>query len=85
MHVPFAQSLELFNALRGMGGKSVVLLEYKGEGHTFGGATKADLDQRSIEYFDHFLKRGPAPAWWADGVSHYVGQTPVAGAMLSAH
>ena len=72
--VPLAQSLELFNTLRRMGDKPVVLLEYKGQDHVFEGESATDFDVRTHEFFDHFLKDAPAPAWWSDGVSYYPGE-----------
>jgi dipeptidyl aminopeptidase/acylaminoacyl peptidase len=67
--VPFTQAEELFNTLRRMGNKPVVLLQYVGEGHTLSDAAQRDADRRMEEFFDHFLKDAAAPNWWSDGIS----------------
>lgn len=77
--VPFSQAVELFNTLRRMGDKPVVLLQYAGENHVFSPKAQRDIDQRMGEFFDHFLKGTPAPLWWSEGVSYYAGEAPATG------
>ena len=75
--VPFDQSVEMFNNLRRMGDKPVVLLQYVGEDHSLRKEENIkDAEKRINQFFDHFLKSEPAPAWWANGVSYYQGQAP---------
>ncbi|MXP40730.1 prolyl oligopeptidase family serine peptidase [Altererythrobacter soli] len=74
--VSFAQSVELFNTLRALGNENVVLIEYRGQSHTFDDATYADFDGRVIEFFGHFLKGENAPLWWSNGGSLYEGEVP---------
>lgn len=66
---PFFQGVQYFNLLRGLG-KPVVMLQYEGADH----ATNAerpedeiDFARRRLEFFDHFLKDAPEPAWWTAG------------------
>ena len=67
----------MFNALRRMGDKQVVLLEYVGEAHNLSKEeTRLDLEKRIEQFFGHFLKGEPAPAWWSDGISYYQGTAP---------
>lgn len=68
MQVSFDQSLQLFNALRRLGDRPIVLLEYKGAGHDFEGDDMDDFRKRRLEYFDHFLRGEPAPSWWNDSL-----------------
>jgi dipeptidyl aminopeptidase/acylaminoacyl peptidase len=75
--VSFAQPLELFNALRRMGNKSVVLLEYVGANHSLENADP-DMSERILEFFDHFLRGSPSPRWWSDGRSYPQGTAPAA-------
>jgi hypothetical protein len=66
--VDFTQGVEYYNTLRRMG-KNVVLLEYVGENHGLRKpANQQDYTVRMKEFFDHFLKGTPAPAWYTDGV-----------------
>jgi dipeptidyl aminopeptidase/acylaminoacyl peptidase len=62
---PFSQSVEFFNNLRRAGKTDVVLLQYRGEQHTF---TKPklleDLTRRKEEFFEYLLKDGQPPVWW---------------------
>jgi dipeptidyl aminopeptidase/acylaminoacyl peptidase len=76
--VPFSQAVELFNTLRRMGNRSTVLLHYVGEDHSLmKDETMHDLHRRIEEFFDHILKREPAPRWWADEQSIDLGEVPV--------
>jgi dipeptidyl aminopeptidase/acylaminoacyl peptidase len=66
--VDFTQGVELFNALRRLQ-KPVVMLEYPGETHGLARpANGKDFMLRVQEFFDHFLKGKPMPAWYKDGV-----------------
>ncbi|HTU98889.1 MAG TPA: prolyl oligopeptidase family serine peptidase, partial [Luteitalea sp.] len=66
--VDFTQGVEYYNTLRRMG-KPVVMLEYVGENHNLvKAANRFDYTVRMREFFDHFLRDAPAPAWWTDGV-----------------
>jgi len=66
--VEFRQSTELFNYAR-RAGKQVVLLVYEGENHGFTKrANQIDYHRRIIEWFDHYLRGAPAPAWITTGV-----------------
>ena len=67
--VPFTNGLAMYNALR-YNGKKAVLLAYPGEGHGLRGmANRKDLTIRFFQFYDHYLKGAPAPAWLTDGVS----------------
>jgi dipeptidyl aminopeptidase/acylaminoacyl peptidase len=77
--VPFAQSVELFNTLRRMGDKAVVLLQYAGEGHLFSPGADLDVATRKLQFFDHFLRGEPAPGWWSEGLSRPGRSMPGAG------
>jgi dipeptidyl aminopeptidase/acylaminoacyl peptidase len=70
--IRFSQAVEMFNNLRRLGDRPVVLLQYVGADH---GSIEIipDAIRRKQQFFDHFLKGGPAPAWWADGVSYAQG------------
>lgn len=64
--VPFAQSIELFTALRRLQ-KRVWLLQYSGEGHQlFRDEDKLDFTLRQQQFFDHYLKDQPMPDWMKD-------------------
>lgn len=68
--VPWYQSIELYLALRRLG-KEAVFLQYRGEDHhpaTY--ANKLDWAMKMKEYFDHYLKGAPAPAWIEKGVPY---------------
>jgi dipeptidyl aminopeptidase/acylaminoacyl peptidase len=66
--VPFTNGLAMYNALR-YNNKKAVLLAYPGEGHGLRGmANRKDLTIRFFQFFDHYLKAGPAPTWLTDGV-----------------
>ncbi|QHS61070.1 alpha/beta hydrolase family protein [Chitinophaga agri] len=64
--VPFAQSIELFTALRRLQ-KRVWLLQYTGEGHQlFKDEDRSDFTRRQQQFFDHYLKDQPMPDWMKD-------------------
>jgi dipeptidyl aminopeptidase/acylaminoacyl peptidase len=68
--VGFINGLAFYNALR-YHNKQAVLLAYPDEGHGLRGlANRKDLTIRFFEFFDHFLKGGPAPRWWTEGVPY---------------
>ena len=66
--VPWEQGIELFVALRRLG-KPAWLINYNDAPHwptTL--AEKRDWTKRMQQYFDHYLKDAPAPAWLDEGV-----------------
>jgi dipeptidyl aminopeptidase/acylaminoacyl peptidase len=66
--VAFQHALGFYNALR-YNGKEAILLAYPGEGHGLRGlANRRDLTNRYFEFFNHYLKEEPAPAWMTKGV-----------------
>jgi dipeptidyl aminopeptidase/acylaminoacyl peptidase len=68
--VAFQNGLGFYNALR-YHGKKAVLLAYPGEGHGLRGiANRKDLTIRFMQFFDHYLKGGPAPKWISEGVPY---------------
>jgi dipeptidyl aminopeptidase/acylaminoacyl peptidase len=74
--VSFTEGMNFYNALR-FNGKEAVMLAYPGEGHGLRGlANRRDLTGRYFEYFDHFLRGGPAPAWMTQGVPYLVKDRP---------
>jgi len=51
-------------------GKQMVLLVYEDEGHGLQReANQVDYNRRILEWFGHYLKDEPAPAWIIDGVT----------------
>ena len=67
--VDWDQATEFYNFAR-RAGKQMVLLVYEGENHGFRQeANQVDYHRRILEWFDHYLKGEPAPAWIADGVA----------------
>jgi len=61
--VPWSQAAELFTALRRLQ-KPVWWLQYKNEGHQLTQpANQQDFSQKQMEFFDHYLKGTPLPAW----------------------
>ena len=68
--VPWYQGIELFLALRRLG-KQTWLFNYNGQPHGLRNrADQKDYTIRLQQYFDHFLKGGPAPAWMEKGVPY---------------
>jgi len=65
--VPFSQAIEFFTALRRLG-KKVWMLEYKDGNHSLEGRSAKDYTIRMQQFFDHYLKDGPAPMWMLDGL-----------------
>ena len=67
--VDWDQGTEFFNFAR-RAGKQMVLLVYEGEDHGFRDeANQKDYHRRILEWFGHYLKGEPAPAWITDGVA----------------
>jgi dipeptidyl aminopeptidase/acylaminoacyl peptidase len=65
--VEYLQGLEFYNALR-FNRKPVVFLSYPGEGHGLGKLeNQLDYQRRMNEFYGHFLKGEPVPAWWQHG------------------
>lgn len=68
--VPWYQGLEFFLALRRLG-KEVYLFNYNGQPHGIQNrADQKDYTIRMQQYFDHYLKGAPAPAWMEKGVPY---------------
>jgi dipeptidyl aminopeptidase/acylaminoacyl peptidase len=68
--VDFNQGVEYYNAAR-RAGKNFVLLVYEGENHwNREKANQIDYHIRIVEWFGHYLKGDPAPAWITEGVSY---------------
>ena len=66
--VPWYQGIEMFMALRRLG-KPVWMLNYNGDDHNLiKRANKNDIQQRQVQFFDHYLKDKPAPIWMTEGV-----------------
>jgi dipeptidyl aminopeptidase/acylaminoacyl peptidase len=65
--VEYLQGMELYNALR-FNRRPVIFLSYPGEGH---GLTRLenqlDFQTRMEEFFGHYLRGEPAPAWITGG------------------
>jgi dipeptidyl aminopeptidase/acylaminoacyl peptidase len=84
-HVPFQQGVELFIGLRRLG-KPTWLINYNDQPHwPVTAANIRDWNIRLQQYFDHFLKGAPAPAWMVDGIpalekGRTLGLDPVEGA-----
>ena len=67
--VDWDQGTEFFNFAR-RAERQMVLLVYEGEDHGFRQeANQKDYHRRILEWFGHYLKGEPAPAWITDGVS----------------
>ena len=66
--VPWYQGIELFLALRRLE-KEAYLFNYNGQLHNLRRrADQKDFAQRMLQFFDHFLKGLPAPAWMSEGI-----------------
>jgi dipeptidyl aminopeptidase/acylaminoacyl peptidase len=67
--VDWDQGTEFYNYAR-RAGKQMVLLVYEGEDHGFRKkANQIDYHRRILEWFGHYLKGEPAPAWITNGIS----------------
>jgi dipeptidyl aminopeptidase/acylaminoacyl peptidase len=68
--VPWYQGVEFYLALRRLG-KEVYLFDYNGEPHGLRKRpNQKDYTIRLQQYFDHYLKGAPAPAWMEKGVPY---------------
>ncbi len=66
--VPWYQGIEFFMSLRRFGNPAW-LLQYNNEAHNLGERRNSkDLSIRLSQFFDHYLKGEPMPAWMKDGV-----------------
>ncbi|MEM8710422.1 MAG: prolyl oligopeptidase family serine peptidase [Planctomycetota bacterium] len=66
--VPWYQGIEMFVALRRLG-KPAWLFNYNGEGHGLSRPENMlDFTKRMQQYFDFYLKDGPATKWITEGV-----------------
>jgi len=66
--VPWYQGIELFTALRRLN-KPAWLLNYNGDEHNLSRRSNMlDLDQRMMQFFDHYLKDAPMPEWMLNGI-----------------
>ncbi|WP_448138605.1 prolyl oligopeptidase family serine peptidase [Sphingobacterium siyangense] len=66
--VPWYQGIEMFTALRRLN-KPVWMLNYNGDEHNLIlRQNRKDIQTREQQFFDHFLKGAPAPAWMKKGV-----------------
>lgn len=65
--VDMRQGVEFWNYAR-RAGKQAVMLLYPGEGHGLGKRENAiDYERRILQWFGHYLKGEPAPAWITNG------------------
>ena len=68
--VPWYQGIEFFMSLRRLG-KPAWLLEYNDEQHNLSERRNAkDLSVRLQQFFDHYLKGEPMPAWMKYGIPY---------------
>jgi dienelactone hydrolase len=68
--VPWPQAVEFFLALR-RAGKEAYLFNYNDELHSLRRrADQKDFARRMHQFFDHFLKGAPAPAWMTEGIPY---------------
>ena len=66
-NVPFNQGVAFFTALRRLG-KPAWMLSYDRGGHGEDGRERQDRLLRTTQFFDHYLKGKPAPAWMTRGI-----------------
>ena len=67
--VDWHQGVELYNYAR-RAGKTLVMLVYAGENHSAREKpNQIDYHRRVLQWFGHYLKGEPAPAWISEGVS----------------
>ena len=68
--VPWYQGIELYLSLR-RNGKEVYLFSYNGEKHGIRKRiNQKDYSLRMMQFFDHFLKGAPKPAWMERGIPY---------------
>ncbi len=66
--VPWYQGIEFYMALRRLG-SPVWMLVYNNEAHNLTRRPNMkDLSVRMYQFFDHYLKGEPAPAWMTEGI-----------------
>lgn len=66
--VPYWQGIEMFTAMRRLG-KPCWLFVYNGEDHNLvQRKNRKDWSVRMQQFFDYYLKDGPAPVWLEEGV-----------------
>ncbi|MBX3120183.1 MAG: S9 family peptidase [Fimbriimonadaceae bacterium] len=66
--VPYWQGIEMFTAMRRLG-KPAWLFVYNGEDHNLvQRKNRKDWSVRMLQFFDYYLKDGPAPVWLIEGV-----------------
>jgi dienelactone hydrolase len=81
--VPWYQGIEYYLALRRLG-KEVYLFNYPGEFHSLRKkVNQKDYTLRMQQFFDHYLKGAPAPAWMQNGIP-YEPRGPVVGPAMKA-
>lgn len=66
--VQWRQGVEFYMALRRLH-KKVWMLQYDNGNHVLFGNEAIDYTKRLTQFFDHYLKNKPAPAWMTKGVS----------------
>jgi dipeptidyl aminopeptidase/acylaminoacyl peptidase len=75
--VDWHQGIVMYNAAR-REKKDLVMLVYEGENHGLAKKpNQIDYHRRVNEWFDHYLKGAPAPAWITDGVKYLDKDRPV--------
>jgi len=68
--VSFNESLKFYNALR-FNGKDAILLAYPDEGHHLSElGNRKDFTVRFFDFFGHYLRDEPAPAWMTEGIPY---------------
>ena len=68
--MPWYQGIELYLSLR-RNGKEVYLFSYNGEKHGIRKRiNQKDYSLRMMQFFDHFLKGAPKPAWMERGIPY---------------
>jgi dipeptidyl aminopeptidase/acylaminoacyl peptidase len=68
--VVWNQGIEYYNTLRRLK-KPVIMFQYVGENHGLAKpANQKDYTVRMKEWFDHWLRGKPAPAWMTEGIPH---------------
>ncbi|MCG5520128.1 S9 family peptidase, partial [Ectothiorhodospira sp. 9905] len=72
--VDFSQGVELYNVMR-RSRRSVVMLAYEGEGHSFRDQdNREDATRRKLQWLDHHLKGGEGQPWM-NGANHFMPAT----------
>jgi dipeptidyl aminopeptidase/acylaminoacyl peptidase len=68
--VDWHQGVEFYNFARRAGKKDFVFLVYPGEDHGLRKKeNQVDYHRRILQWFGHWLKGEPAPAWMTEGVT----------------